>query len=426
MTTKHLRLYLCIAIVGFSAARASAVTLFSDNFDTAASGSAWTKNAVPAANAATQIAEFGFDYSPFGIPAPPGNAPTDTFGMRLRANVPADTSRPAGVLSGLSMSPTGQNFGTNYMMTFYAWSNFFGSANAQGLADNANSEGGTANVLFALGTSGTVPIAAGNPNAIAGSNVDGVGFATTGDGGIGSDYRAFAKSSTASTAASGVYAAGTANDAGGNSPLSNFNTFYTTLPSLAAHTAPVEQQALSTAEYAGDAMNTQLGSTQAGSFGFAWHKVVIKKDNNIVTWDIDDTRIATVNAGALALGGSNVALGVSDVNATTARHPSLVFTLFENLVVTDVPAALLGDFNSDTKVDAGDYATWRKNNNTNNALANDNGLGTPVGPGHYALWRSHFGTPPGSGSLNGASVPEPGSLLLLIIGVIGCCRLSRE
>ncbi len=48
-------------------------------------------------------------------------------------------------------------------------------------------------------------------------------------------------------------------------------------------------------------------------------------------------------------------------------------------------AALLGDFNSDGKVDAGDYVTWRKNDGTNNALANDNGLGIPVGPAHFNL-----------------------------------------
>jgi autotransporter-associated beta strand protein len=82
-------------------------------------------------------------------------------------------------------------------------------------------------------------------------------------------------------------------------------------------------------------------------------------------------------------------------------------------------AGLPGDFNSDGKVDAADYVTWRKNNNTNNALANDNGLGTPVGSAHYDLWRANFGNPPGSGSsLSGAAVPEPGTLVFAIFGVV--------
>jgi hypothetical protein len=79
-----------------------------------------------------------------------------------------------------------------------------------------------------------------------------------------------------------------------------------------------------------------------------------------------------------------------------------------------------GDFNNDGKVDAGDYITWRKNNTTNNALPNDNGLGTPIGSSHYTLWRSNYGKPPGSGSLvEGGAVPEPAALLLLLLGFAG-------
>lgn len=90
-------------------------------------------------------------------------------------------------------------------------------------------------------------------------------------------------------------------------------------------------------------------------------------------------------------------------------------------ILTIGPAGLPGDFNSDGKVDAGDYVTWRKNQNTNNALANDNGLGTPVGTAHYDLWRANFGNPPGAGAgggLDGAgAVPEPGSLSLVIFAI---------
>src|SRR3954469_1813536 len=126
MMMKHIRAFICLSMVGFCASSVLAGVPFSDNFNTDTSAS-WTKNAAPTANAATQIAEFAFDYSTFGIPPAPGSS--DTLGLRLRANVPADTTRPAGVTSGLSMSPTGQNFGTNYSMQFYAWSNFCGAPN---------------------------------------------------------------------------------------------------------------------------------------------------------------------------------------------------------------------------------------------------------------------------------------------------------
>jgi hypothetical protein len=70
-----------------------------------------------------------------------------------------------------------------------------------------------------------------------------------------------------------------------------------------------------------------------------------------------------------------------------------------------VPAAgQQGDFNGDTKVDAADYVLWRKD---------------PAAflPADYNTWRSNFGAGNGAGSGVGAdSVPEPGSVLLLVLG----------
>jgi fibronectin-binding autotransporter adhesin len=87
------------------------------------------------------------------------------------------------------------------------------------------------------------------------------------------------------------------------------------------------------------------------------------------------------------------------------------------LTATGSPG-LTGDFNNDGKVDAGDYATWRKNDIANAALANDNGVGNQAA--RFALWRANFGKPPGAGSgLSGGSVPEPSSCLLVCLGLIG-------
>jgi autotransporter-associated beta strand protein len=100
-------------------------------------------------------------------------------------------------------------------------------------------------------------------------------------------------------------------------------------------------------------------------------------------------------------------------------------------IITVVAPGLPGDFNSDGKVDAGDYVTWRKNNGTNNALANDGGLGTPIGPSHFNLWRANFGNPPGAGSgLDGAAgVPEPSGVSLTIVALgmaLVCCGRKRQ
>lgn len=94
------------------------------------------------------------------------------------------------------------------------------------------------------------------------------------------------------------------------------------------------------------------------------------------------------------------------------------------------PSGLDGDFNSDGKVDDGDYVTWRKNNGTNNALANDGGLGTPIGTAHYNLWRANFGNPPGAGSGTniggGSAVPEPASVVFVCIGMFICSARCRS
>src|SRR5436305_9996846 len=121
MSIRHLCFSLSTLIVFSLAGRASAAILYSDNFNVDTSAN-YTVNVAPAANASTQQATFAYDYSALGIPPAPGSA--DTLGLRLRANIPGSaaapvTTRPAGVQSGLSVSPTGQNFGTNYQATFY-------------------------------------------------------------------------------------------------------------------------------------------------------------------------------------------------------------------------------------------------------------------------------------------------------------------
>jgi|tagenome__1003787_1003787.scaffolds.fasta_scaffold20920625_3 hypothetical protein len=428
MLIKNLRFVVCALVISFWAASASAVVLYTDDFNSAGDSANWTINKAPATSAAQQGALFGFDYSAFGIPPAPGGDGTDTHGMRLRANVPGSDAapvpgtRPAGTASGLSVSPTGKNFGTNYQVQFYAWSNFFGAANANGLADNGASEGGTNNVMFAIGTSGAVPVVVTNTTGsglATGASMDGIGFATTGDGGLGNDWRVFAKSGTfvpATTA--GVYAANSA------TATSNADAFYTAL--FPAQSAPSGQQAIADADFFDTNGFVMGGMTQAGVFGFAWHKVVLAKNGNSVTWTIDDNLIATVDASTLgALGGNNIALGVSDVNATTAKYPSLEFTVFDNLTVSSLAApGVQGDYNGNGVVDMADYVLWRNGGPLQNEV---NSVGT-VDSTDYDAWRARFGNTSGSGSgLASAAVPEPSSLLLLVIGA-ACCggRFNRK
>ena len=73
-----------------------------------------------------------------------------------------------------------------------------------------------------------------------------------------------------------------------------------------------------------------------------------------------------------------------------------------------------GDFNGDHIVDAADYVSWRKNNGT---------------PGGYNAWRRNFGNavPSGGPTLGGsAAVPEPSTVLLVLLGVAAMSTSARR
>ncbi len=76
---------------------------------------------------------------------------------------------------------------------------------------------------------------------------------------------------------------------------------------------------------------------------------------------------------------------------------------------------LQGDFNGDNSVNAADYTVWR------------NGLGSTYTPADYDLWKSHFGEQsPGAGGVSGLSaVPEPATLLMAVLTLLGSLTLQR-
>jgi hypothetical protein len=83
-----------------------------------------------------------------------------------------------------------------------------------------------------------------------------------------------------------------------------------------------------------------------------------------------------------------------------------------------------GDYNGNGVVDMADYVLWRNGGPLQNEV---NSVGT-VDSTDYDAWRARFGNTSGSGSgLGSAAVPEPSSLLLLVIGA-ACCggRFNRK
>jgi dienelactone hydrolase len=108
-------------------------------------------------------------------------------------------------------------------------------------------------------------------------------------------------------------------------------------------------------------------------------------------------------------------LSAGDVHALTAlvTRADGITTRTTN-IVTVLTAPLQGDFNHDGSVDAADYVVWRK------------GLGTIYTQNDYNIWRVHFGQTPGSGAgaSTNAAVPEPTTLVLVIVGTLAL--LSRQ
>ena len=79
---------------------------------------------------------------------------------------------------------------------------------------------------------------------------------------------------------------------------------------------------------------------------------------------------------------------------------------------TLAPAGVAGDYNDNGVVDAADYVLWRNGG----PLANDPTPGTS--PADYDFWKSRFGATSGSGSgVDGGSVPEPASVVLVLMGL---------
>ena len=121
---------------------------------------------------------------------------------------------------------------------------------------------------------------------------------------------------------------------------------------------------------------------------------------------------------SLYINGLSQALGTWGAIGSGATYESDMFSGSGMLKISNFYAPNAGDFNSDGRVDAADYVTWRKNVGSNDPLPNSNGLKTPIGQAHYDLWLATFGdVAAGTGLGAERAVPEPGGAELALIGL---------
>jgi hypothetical protein len=81
------------------------------------------------------------------------------------------------------------------------------------------------------------------------------------------------------------------------------------------------------------------------------------------------------------------------------------------------PEGVNGDYNADDIVEAGDYVTWRKFENTDIELPNDPHGGT-IGEDQYNTWHTNFGMT-SSGGGGSPAVPEPATIVpFMMFGIM--------
>lgn len=290
---------LLLAVLGAVTPMASA---FFEDFNTDTT-SMWTV-LKGGGNDANQIATFHYDYSQLGIASADGSG--STRGLRLQTNVAGN------LLSGLSVSPNGQSFSTDFIMTASVWLNYLGPVGPGG-------NGTTQLGVMGWGTAGTSAQWLGNTVA----QRDSVFFGTTLDGGSAADYRAY------STAALTSYASGNAVYAAPGGAINNSNAYYQS--AFASVSAPAAQVGL---------FPGQTGTTEAGETAFRWRTWRVEKAGNSLTYKIDGLLIATVDLTTVTTSATkNILIGMADTTASssTSDPNGLNSMIVDNVRVQVVP-----------------------------------------------------------------------------------------
>ncbi|MBA4150509.1 MAG: immunoglobulin domain-containing protein [Verrucomicrobia bacterium] len=270
--------------------------LFADTFDSD-TGANWITNR---SSTDTRVT-FHYNYANDGIPPAPYSSGNTTRGVKFEANMNNT------VAAAINVSPVGQNFTGDYRLRFDMWINANGPFPGGGT-------GSTEHLTAGVGT-------AGNRVQWSSGNADGYWFAVSGEGGatatttILPDFAALSGTGMHS-AASGVYAAGTASNPRDNAHVYYANTF------PGGQTPPLLQR---------NSHAQQTGTLSQGTAGFVWRDVLINKTGSTVEWFIDGLKIATITGAGAA--STNIFVGYWDGFNSRSDNNALSFGLVDNVRV---------------------------------------------------------------------------------------------
>ena len=406
----------CTVVLAVFTNSAFSQILYQQDFDIDDTAN-WTENLSPDTDS---DADFFYDYSLMGIPSAPNSTGGTTRGIKMQANLFGNA------FGGFSVSPTGQSFTGDYVLSYDMWQNYQGvtfvPANDPFPAGGGIIQGqasGTTNLSYGgIMSSGTFANSAGSS--------DSVFFAATGDGDSGSDFRVYSSDRDFSyqhppqdaTDAHATYLAGSRN-----------NTAALYADNFGPEGTTAAQAALDPTGYTQDPDNV----TSAGALGFAWRQHTITKSGDLVTWAVDGIDLITLDTANFVIptGGNNILFGYGDVNngvSSNANAATFLATIVDNVKVEVFvpPTGIAGDFNDNGAVDDADYALWLANLGSSFDL-NGNGDETGGSAGvvdeaDYALWKSQFGTT--IGTVSGIStVPEPGCLFIALMAMASLAGL---
>ncbi len=105
----------------------------------------------------------------------------------------------------------------------------------------------------------------------------------------------------------------------------------------------------------------------------------------------------------LTLGGSGAASFTMSIDTTND---------WITLLAAGTGGGLTGDYSGNGVVDAADYTLFRDNLGADSGVLQNNDIAGVIDVGHYNQWKQNFGT---SGTGSSAAVPEPASLVLLLL-----------
>ena len=166
--------------------------------------------------------------------------------------------------------------------------------------------------------------------------------------------------------------------------------------------------------------------------------------NRETFWSVVATNNITTGAGNLSVGtfvtGSDVYIGTAPLDgmpqdideAIAMTQGEVIHAIMPTIAPEDAiilrtfEATQNADFNQDGFVNAADYTVWRDNLGSTSAtsLSGDADGDLDVDGNDFLVWQQQFGTVPSS--VESASVPEPGSGTLFVLGAAGMIALASR